>query len=79
MMGRIIDGPTAAQLRASLERALDARDSQDQGELLLEHQRAVLAAITAGVRTQRTSTVAPSTVPNDWRQDRAACRRQYES
>ena len=53
MKGRIIDGPTAADLRASLERALDARDGQDQGALLLDHQRGVMHAIAAGVRARR--------------------------
>ena len=53
MSGRIVDGPTAAQLRASLEHALDAGDSQDQGELLVRHQRDVMLAIAAGVQAQR--------------------------
>lgn len=53
MKGRIVDGPTAAQLRASMERALDCRDHEDQGALLLAHQREVMHAITAGVRARR--------------------------
>lgn len=53
MMGRIVDGPTAAQLRASLERALDCRDDEDQGELLLRLQRDLMHAIAAGVRARR--------------------------
>ena len=54
MKGRIIDGPMGARLLASLERALACPDDQDQGELLVAHQREVLAAITAGTRTQPT-------------------------
>jgi hypothetical protein len=53
MMGRIVDGPTAAQLRASLERALDCGDHEDQGAALLAHQRGVMHAIAAGVRARR--------------------------
>lgn len=53
MRGRIVDGQTAAQLRASLERALDCRDGEDQGALLLAHQREVMHAIAAGVRVRR--------------------------
>jgi hypothetical protein len=53
MMGRIVNGPTAAQLRASLERALDCGDHEDQGALLLSLQRDLMLAIAAGVRARR--------------------------
>jgi len=52
-MGRIIDGPTAAQLRATLERALDPRPGEHQGTLLLDHQRAVTTAIATTTRSRR--------------------------
>ena len=53
MMGRIVDGPTAAQLRASLARALDCGDGEDQGALLLSLQRDLMHAIAVGVRVRR--------------------------